>query len=491
MKRKFTNKFKEKINEIEYQPTQADWKSFSSALDKSVPFDVGMTSGVEVASGGATATAAATWTSMFTKFFFVSVIGIGVFAGVALNSASNENKQTSEYSNMLTIEQSNIQKEDLQERNESKQKNKRTEELKNKRANELKNKRAIDQTSNRSNELKNKRSTDLNQKFKFGAPFNSNQIQKAKVPEKKIVINTQKQNASESTIIQKGNSNNTNNNFIEKNNTDLKKQTKTSQAASSLEEQNKNMLHKEIETKTANSNIGLNFLPALPIGRKDEGIENLLNEYSSSLLLSEEATMDLVFSFENIRIQALYLGSADYNGLSLTVMEPLKGNDLCDFIVGIGLTAIDYTHNYPWLRHVKYGDFNQTSEPDLFVDSEFSVSIIAEAKKNIWKEKFSAYVNLKPELVVERIGTYFQHDEATLTTHYLPYEMADQGRTKEILLSAGLGIDYSINNKMEVRVGYEHGFITEVAAAKTYNNKAIKRGHFNIGLNYSFIQKIK
>jgi len=475
MKRKSTNKFKDKINEIEYQPSQADWKSFSSALDKAVPFDAaGLTTGAKAASGAATA--AATWSSIFIKVFFAAVLGVGIFVVINENFYSTEINSQVEQSNNQVLEQSNStmeysEEQSVQEHREVKKQNNRFDKQINSSTSIEENNRISEQPS----VLRQHSNVNL---------IIKNEV----VAKEKIQTSTSKQASRVVPNSKDDNFNFTNSSAIK---TEKRDDSNVLHAESSLEEQNKNILRKEIETKKTYADIGINFLPYLPFDTTDKGIENLLNEYSSSLLMNEEATMDLVFSFENIRLQALFLKAPDYNGITFTIMEPIRGNDFCDFFVGIGITAISYNYIYPWQGHARHGEFNTTIEPKLLVNEEYSVSIIAETNKYLWKDKLSGYINLKPELVVRRNGTYFQYNELTKTTHFLAYEMADQGRTKEILLSAGMGIDFNINHKIDARFGYEYGFIETIEPSKTFNNKEVRRGHFNIGLNYNFRQKIK
>ena len=490
MKRDFTNKFKDKINEIEYEPTQADWKSFSSALDKSMPFDSGLSGSLNGSvSAAGTAATSFSWFGLISKLFLVAIVGAGVVYSLSSNDRASSNASDNLIANTVINQKNSL------------------EEIKITNADQVTN-----DIENKSTQQKNISEIKVNNNFVKGSiqdeknltTINNTNISKS--PANKFYNGNSKTEILDFGKISKDKledsilnnditPNKSSNSTFEPYDLSIPLKDKID-AAQSNEQKNKNNTtdlfnSNDVGAGILNNNESLNFLPSIQFTMEDDGIENLLNEYSSSLLLSPEANLDLVFDFENIRIQAMYLGSKDYSGFEATIMEPLKGKKFCDFFVGIGLGYYDFNNYYPFNHNAVYGRYHETIEPKIFVSNEFSISLIAEAKKAIWKDKVSAYLTLKPELVVARTGRIVQFDEVNFVTYHNPLQLIDAGITKELMFSAGFGFDYSFNEKFEARIGYNYGFVETIKDSQTFDNTAINRGHINIGLNYSFLQKIK
>lgn len=499
MKRKSTNKFKEKINEIEFQPSQADWKSFSSALDKSMPFDSGITGSLGKTSASAATGAlgstigSITWGSIFSKLFLALAVGAGIYS---LSTTINSKKENS---SNISINKNTVQT------NNSQQTKNEILNLKSLKNNEPTTERFTTQQTENILKEETKKTTIYKDLTSNSSTQLGNQISKISSKKKHKKINLVKGSTEKSNL-------NTNKYSNQNNNTKLNSITKNDNSHASsndlierLKKGDNKRIHTPLNTKKSqeiidsnkgmsvsnSEQIGLSLLPSIQFNRKDEGIENLLNEYISGILLSPEANLDLVFNFENIRLQAMFLGTDDYQGLGVTIMQPIRGNKFCSFFLGIGLSFVDYSNSTSLYDQTIFSLPNQTPGAKIYVQTETSVSIIGEAKKFLWKDRLSIYLTLKPELVVARSGNAALKNEVTSNINHYQLQIADQGYTKELMLSAGLGIDFRFSQKFEARIGYENGFIETIDASKTINNKVIKRGHVNIGLNYNFMQKIK
>ena len=461
MKKKGKNVFKEKINEVEFKATQADWKAMSSQLDKQLPLDLGTAAGSSIAT-----TAKTSFLGMSTLVKLVGLISVTAFSFFIYKNISIEK---------------NLQNNSLEA---VQQINTSTSEAKTYKSPEESMpavvSKIVEPIASKSSERKNTGSEisvaeevtkETIKKDLQGLRIKRNSSEKIGQASKIRVSNLGNQNtSSKERIIE---------NFEPSN--DKIATNKVEQAAlgekTNIVEETANA--QSIVLETLNSNHS--FLPF----SEDT---NSLEEYTRSLIHRLSVKESLAEKFENKRFQIGVATQANYEGLRIEFTEKVRSFPGTVLHVGLGY------NNRVTNQYLQYNIFSPTiiqfTEERVHLIEENSFFIIGELKKFIWKDRLSAYGLLKPEYTFSKYGREGIRNPDNSISTYNDINPNNE-HVRNLLVSTGIGMDFRFSRRMEFRFGYEHALFKTIKEDKSYLGNGAWARHFLIGLNYNFKQKIK